>query len=85
MKEINQRLKTESDIMVEKTDEIFSYLGIEGHFEDLNPSNKLEKLLNIIKKQNFTGEMKPSREMEERVKTYIRKDSEENMTEVKYI
>jgi len=83
LKEINQRLKTESDIIVTKTDEILSYLGVEGHYEQENPSHKLEKLLNIIKKQSAFGEIKPSRETEESGKAYIREDlNEDNMKEV---
>lgn len=84
MKEINQRLKTESDIILTKTDEILSYLGVvEGPSEQLNPSHKLEKLFKIIKKQSIAGETKPSGETEESAKAYMRRElNEENIKEV---
>lgn len=78
-------MKTESDVIVTKTDEILSYLGVETAFDQSNPANKLEKLLNIIKKQNIVGETKQNREAEESGKAYIRKEShenEDNMNEV---
>ncbi len=56
LKKINQKLKNESDLISTKTDEIFSYLGVEkSAFKKMNSSHKLEKLLFCIKNQSYQG------------------------------